>query len=144
MAGNRLGPGFKTVVNDVVIDYVAQGMVRMKKKGTLRAEVEIELGSRIGNHAWEEIRCAARKLIAERCKVSRKERICNALQMLQDIIADDAASFRDRIKSQDMINELTGMGAKYTGNTDPVEAAQKLTKALDDIRTAKTAPASDS
>jgi len=109
------GPGGRPpIIMDELIEFVAERIAYRAKKHQIKRELEEIVGRKIAMTTYEQLRRKAEVLIKERGNVSRQNQYERAIAFYEEIIADDTAKHSTRLKAQDSLSELLGLGARFT------------------------------
>lgn len=105
----------------VVVEYVAERMALGVKKFALKTEVEELLEQRIDIHDYHKLRLKARALLTEQGRQTNDERRDNAISIYESILADEETTARNKLLALTGLNDMMGIGAKFTNTSGTVE-----------------------
>lgn len=115
-----------------LIEFVADLLAMRKRKNEIKKRVHDVAGVPVSPPAMEWVLSSARALIRENGERPREELRRESIDFLQSVIASERASMSVKLRAQDQLTELTGIGAKFygVGDNDPDSIARKARQAL--------------
>lgn len=133
MAENKQG-AVRTVVVDLLIEYVADRMAAGAHKHALKREMEEKFKQSISIASYERLRNKARTLIRERSKFSKEDHKGDALSFYKSIASDVNEPASVRLRAMQRMDEIMGIDASMTNDGEQIRAeeAREMLRQIDE------------
>lgn len=128
--GQHHGDG-TVFATDELIELVAEMLGKCWKKGAIkRAIVEINGGVSPCRQTMEKILSLGRALLRQQLELSPGDAKGESVEFYRMVIADEKASWSDRLKAREALDALLGLDPKFKNDQSVEERARKLKEAL--------------
>lgn len=117
-------------LTDVTVEYTADRMASGARKFALKREVEELVGKLLEGSQYEQLRKAAREYLRTSADLTTAQRYHNAISILEGVISDEDTPHRTRIKALADLNDLLGVGARFSDSTSSEDKAEEVRQFL--------------
>ena len=133
LTGAATGPPMATcqVIDEKIIEYVADRMAAGARKHQIKAEIECVLKEKVDMKTYEQLRRAAEKLLDAPIVNTRYHQ--RLLHFYLGIMSDENNPASAQLKAADQLTELIGIGAKFAMGGDAEEIAGKVNEFLEKL-----------
>jgi molecular chaperone DnaK (HSP70) len=103
-----------TVATDELIEFIADCMAMGYRKGKLKQLIYKVNGDKCARATVEKILGKARQLLLDDARTNKDNERAEAIGFYKAIIADDDTTVREKIEARSKLDDLLGLGAKFT------------------------------
>lgn len=139
------------VVFEELIDLVAELIGQRFNKGDIKRVIYEVNGGKCGRATVEKILTLAREKVRAAAHIDANDHLAESIEFYKSIIRDESVTVQARMEANAKLDELLGIGAKWSSRGDTnknnakktVEALRQMKEATDVERCAESEEAED-